>query len=725
VLDTTEPKNILLGTLGASWGVIPEICGFLDPHNFRLFENHPKIKAKYSISRTADREKIHEIWICTTGGDRPEQSVSNLVRWWRNHHGGTALRIWIAQGTDQLASEKECLIVRELIMRATLLAHSIKAGGKLWLCLAGGRKTMSADLQRAGLVLGCDSLLHVIDDGQLPEALNSDQPETLLKPLDSADAAHILPLVVGAGTRSELLDVDLNGLGGIENWRFPLPLAQAGEPMCWNEFCGSALLCEEIDERERQGGRLLANYLGKLSRTERRENWRMLYRLPARIIDVLNKTPVEKRHLGLLKTLPKADLHRHLGGSLTLPAQRRIGRVVWDSLTVLERSKLTTMVSSLLEQHEWPWDWPDRIKRMAGGDMAQRAKLSAALLVNANMAQLQKNLFEVTEPRVGLISTPRGFPAYERPGELTGSAILGIEAALRPYAAELVDQAVGEGIAYLELRGSPTKYHSDGLTFLRSLQHELELANAKHPHAVRPRICFLVIADRRDPHLIPEVVKLAVQAREELSGFVVGLDLAGDENEGKPAAIAQGFSMAFKYCLPITVHAGEADRPENIWEATYHLHADRIGHGLTLVDNHRLLNRFRDKGVCLEICPTSNLEVVGFKDPLHAPRHQARHPMKALWNEGVALTVCTDNPGISRTTLAEEYLAAARMAEDGLTLWEALAIIKQAYINAFISAADKEDLIKRVDERIYQLISRYGEAFSPDVARIIRQNGIS
>lgn len=701
--------NILLGTLGASWGVIPEICAYLDPIQFPLFENHPKIAGDIKRKGNVNQDQVHEIWICTTGGDKTERSVENLLTWWRKLSGNIVLRIWIAQGTNELASERECLLVRELIMRATLLAHSEKADGKLWLSLAGGRKTMSADMQRAGQVLGCDSLLHVIDDGHLPEVLVSGGPEAFMEPLAADDAYHILPLVVGTGIRSELLDVDMDGLGRVETLRFPLPLARNGEAMMWDKRCDGPLLCEEIDARERQGGRLLANYLGKLSRTEHRENWRMLYRLPTRVIDHLNETKVKEEHLVLLQSLPKADLHRHLGGSITLPAQRRVGKAVWDTLTACEQARLKEMVSNLLGQHEWPWDWPDRIKQMAGGDLEQRAKLSAALLVNASAHQLVQNLFTVTEPRVGLMTSARGFSAYERPGELTGSAILGITAALCPYAEELVNQAVEEGIAYLELRGSPTKYRVDGLAFLRDLQRELELATAKHPKVSRPLICFLVIADRRFPEKIPEVVKLAVQAREELAGFVVGMDLAGDESEGEPGMIAHNFSMAFEQCLPITVHAGEADRPENIWEATYQLHADRIGHGLTLVDNQRLLERFRDRGVCLEICPTSNLEVVGFNDPLRAPGHHTRHPMKALWNEGVAVTVCTDNPGISCTTLAEEYLASARMAEDGLTLWETLAVIKQGYVNAFINAADKERLIKRVDERIYQLVSGYGQ----------------
>ena len=90
----------------------------------------------------------------------------------------------------------------------------------------------------------------------------------------------------------------------------------------------------------------------------------------------------------------------------------------------------------------------------------------------------------------------------------------------------------------------------------------------------------------------------------------------------KPREIAHLFTPAFEYCLPITIHAGEGEQAESIWQAAYHLHADRIGHGLTLNDNANLAQRFRDRNICLELCPTSNREVVGFYDPRYPAQPQ-------------------------------------------------------------------------------------------------------
>ena len=72
---------------------------------------------------------------------------------------------------------------------------------------------------------------------------------------------------------------------------------------------------------------------------------------------------------------------------------------------------------------------------------------------------------------------------------------------------------------------------------------------------------------------------------------------------------------------------------------------------------------------------------------------------------GLPITLCTDNPGISRTTLAGEYLAAARMTEGGITLWESLALMRQAFVHAFLPSFEREVLIKRADESMFKLIT--------------------
>jgi len=355
-------RNILLCTLGASWAVVPEICAFIDPVRFPLFQNHPALADMKKQAEAAGAARIDEIFVCTTEGDRASESIQSLLAWWRDAGGGTALRIWRAQGTEQLADRAECLRMRELIFRTVLHADEWRGAGRLWLSVAGGRKTMSADLQRAGQVMGCDALLHVVDDGGLTDALKAAEPSLFAGALAADEARHLTPLVVGRGSRSELLDVNLNDEGAVNSLRFPLPMPQSGEPLSWFVPDGELTLVEELDERESQGGRLLGNYLESLAGGEHHENWRMLYRLPPKIIDRLRNTPLDPSHLPLLRTLPKADLHRHIGGTLSLAAQRRVGQAVWSAMSHTEGCWELDAVGPFLANEEWRLGWPTGLR---------------------------------------------------------------------------------------------------------------------------------------------------------------------------------------------------------------------------------------------------------------------------------------------------------------------------------------------------------------------------
>ena len=695
--------NILICTLGGSWAVIPEVYGFLAPEILPLYAYHPqradikKLKEDYKLSAP------DEVWVCTTQGVQTENSLVQLKRWILTIQNPPVLRIWQAKGTDQLATQAECDHIKELIVRACLKAHQTvneAKAGQVILSLAGGRKTMSADMQWAGSLFGCAALLHVIGSDSLPDELRKPEPTLLSKALPEVYAGCIMPLVAGKTTRSDLLDIFVDGVKPIfGSTDYPLELPAVNQVFLFDH--SSLSLTTELIKREKASSRLFGNYLLQISQDEKHENWRSLYRLPPRLIDQLRQTYLKDVHLDWLIKLPKADLHRHLGGCLDLSAQRQVAIAIWDSLTDDEQLHAKQNIQFLLGLEEWPWDWPEKLKQ--GGD---RSHNSAALLVYASDQQLCYNLWDVNEPRLALRNNERGFSAYERPGELTGSALLTHPASIKPYVHALIKQTLLEGLVYVELRGSPQKY-GDGLTFIKQFNEALKFELASLPETYRPQFRFIIIADRRaDVLTLKKTIKLAVDAKCALPDFVVGLDMAGDEQQTKPKDIAHLFTPAFEYCLPITIHAGEGEKAESIWQAAYHLHADRIGHGLTLNDNDNLAQRFRDRNICLELCPTSNREVVGYKDVRYPESFiYPSYPLIALWRKGLPLTLCTDNPGISRTTLAEEYLTAAAMSDYQLTLWDVLGIIKQSFVHCFLSGDEKEKLLKVVDAHLYQLIS--------------------
>jgi len=720
--------NALLCTLGSSWAVIAEIFGWLAPGVLDLYAHHPR-RAELDALRAANGLRApDELWVCTTEGAQTADSLRLLDDWWARLGRPLPLRVWTAADTDQLASQTECDAMRELTLRVTLLASERCAGGgQLILSLAGGRKTMSADLQGAGSVFGAAAWLHVVSPEPAPPALfartseqKQEQPALFSRPLHADLAVAITPLVAGSASRSELLDVTLDdGAGPVSAARFGVPLAQPGCVCRWQPPApdAQAWLDTELRQRQRAGSQLLGNYLHLLAQSEHHDNWRSLYRLPPAAIDRLRATRLGDSHLGWLAACPKADLHRHLGGCLSLEAQRQVARAIWaDTPEEIRRQRMQD-VRELLSDSQWPWNWPQRLRH--GTDGIGRAQRSAAVLLHASDAALNQALWGETEPRVALKHRhPHGFAAYERPGELSGSALLAHPAALPAYATAVVAQARAEGLAYLELRGSPHKYRAqDAAQFVRDLRTALQAAGAhcggesgatpvSAAQSLPLRVGFVWILDRRDPAALQKAVQSALAAKAQEPDFMLGLDVAGDEAQALTDVLVHAFAPAFEACLPITIHAGEGEAAERIWQAAYQLHADRIGHGLSLADHPQLAARFRDRGICLELCPTSNHEVVGYADPAVPQSLQLPgYPLHRFIELGLPITLCTDNPGISRTTLADEYLTAARMSPQGLTQWQALALMRQAFVHSFLPADQREALLKSADAQLFHRLT--------------------
>ena len=130
----------------------------------------------------------------------------------------------------------------------------------------------------------------------------------------------------------------------------------------------------------------------------------------------------------LASSAAQGDLHRHIGGCLGLDDQRTVGRAVWDTLTLPSAGVLSTMSQRCSNKPS-----ALRLAEAMGDIDIPRPHWTTALLVHADTDRLIANLFDVTEPRVALKSRhPLGFAAYERPGELSGSAILSHPAAIDP-----------------------------------------------------------------------------------------------------------------------------------------------------------------------------------------------------------------------------------------------------------------------------------------------------
>lgn len=136
-----------------------------------------------------------------------------------------------------------------------------------------------------------------------------------------------------------------------------------------------------------------------------------------------------------------------------------------------------------------------------------------------------------------------------------------------------------------------------------------------------------------------------------------GFDLAGNEGACSAAGMQKPLMPIMEQCLHFTIHAGENHPPKSIWEAVYLLNAERIGHCLTLNENPQLMERFLDRNIVLEMCPSSNFQIIGYQDNyFEKTLDMPVYPLKEYLEMGLRVTVNTDNPGISRTDFSRELM---------------------------------------------------------------------
>ena len=218
---------------------------------------------------------------------------------------------------------------------------------------------------------------------------------------------------------------------------------------------------------------------------------------------------------------------------------------------------------------------------------------------------------------------------------------------------------------------------------------------------------------------------------DKIETKICGFDLVGEEMYYDPRLFRDSFRGLFEACTPLTIHAGEETDASKIWEAVYELNADRIGHGLSLAkvnENAKgLLSRFRDHKVCIELCPKSNFLTKGFRLSSDDETNKFQpYPLKNFLENKMQVTINTDDPAFSgsfynsededfkNAELSQEYLLATELFKASfkkndknsryLTQWEVLKLIKMGFKHAFLDINIKRELMRIVDEKIYDII---------------------
>lgn len=253
------------------------------------------------------------------------------------------------------------------------------------------------------------------------------------------------------------------------------------------------------------------------------------------------------------------------------------------------------------------------------------------------------------------------------------------EAVLR-VASEAIADAAADNVRYLELRFNPVALgHNQGFSFEDVTDWVIEATNeAQRKHGIQVRL--IVQIGRHEPQYAHKLAEIAVSRQQQ---GIVALDLAGDEITYSAAKFSKVFQWAKSQGLHITVHAAEAGPPTNIVEAIRDLGAERIGHGVQARRNDKIIELLRSERVTLEMCPTSNLQT-GL-----IPRF-SQHPLFAFHQLGIPVTINTDDPSISNTTLTDEFLVANRGI--GVPFRELRQMTLNAAEAAFLPDPDKKVL---------------------------------
>lgn len=233
--------------------------------------------------------------------------------------------------------------------------------------------------------------------------------------------------------------------------------------------------------------------------------------------------------------------------------------------------------------------------------------------------------------------------------------------AITRVAAECAEDLAADGVVYAEVRYAPELSVQAGLTPDEVQRAVLEgyrigmanAARAGHPIVVRA----LATAMRQAAHSM-EIADLALRWRDE---GVVGFDIAGPEAGYRPTRHLDAFEHLRRENFHITIHAGESFGLPSIWEALQICGAERLGHGVRIIDDitidpdgtahlGRLASFVRDTRVPLEMCPTSNVQTGGVAS-------LAEHPIELLRQLRFRVTLNTDNRLMSGVSASSEFHA--------------------------------------------------------------------
>ncbi|NEW09448.1 adenosine deaminase [Paenibacillus sp. SYP-B3998] len=263
--------------------------------------------------------------------------------------------------------------------------------------------------------------------------------------------------------------------------------------------------------------------------------------------------------------------------------------------------------------------------------------------------------------------------------------------ALERVAYEVIEQAAEHNCKYVEVRFAPQLHRNNGLSVEETIHHVIEgLKRAYQDFGVRAGVIAICMRN----HACAMNKEVVEAAGKFVGKGVVAVDLAGDEASYPPEIFREVFAESQRLGIPITIHAGEAAGASNVYEAVMNLGAVRIGHGVRLKENSSIMEMIKDRRIPLEMCPISNIQtkaVAGWDD----------YPIREYLDQGLIITINTDNPSVSNTNITKEYRVLTERF--GFTKSELVKLIMNGVEAAFMDESDRLLLRREMEDELNAL----------------------
>lgn len=261
-----------------------------------------------------------------------------------------------------------------------------------------------------------------------------------------------------------------------------------------------------------------------------------------------------------------------------------------------------------------------------------------------------------------------------------GVSVLADLNACRRVAFENMRDAKASGLDYVELRFSP---------YYMAMNHDLDMAGVvdavidgvvagAEKYGVRAKLIGILSRTFGAETCMKELEALLAHKHS-----ITALDLAGDELNFPAPMFKDHFQKGRDAGWEITVHAGEADGPESIWNAIMLLGAKRIGHSIAAIKDPALMDYMAKNEIAIECCPTSNLQTSTVQD-------LTKHPLPVFLEHGILVSISTDDPAVSNIDLPHEYEVAHNVI--GLTQEQLSKVQENGIKSAFLSESERQEL---------------------------------